>query len=672
MKMSPAASTAMPVGSLISGAGGRSAVAAVARRAGSRDRADQARREVDLADDVIAAVGDEQVPRRVQGDAHGVVERGAGGRSAVATVAPGPAPRHGADHARGGVDFTNDVVVAVGNEEVPRAVYGDVQGIVEFGAGGRPAVAAIVPGAVSDDRLDQARGCIDLANGVVKAVANEEIAGGIHGHGRGIAELRTGGRSAVAAIAPGPAARHVADLARGDVDLTDDAVGAVGNEAVSRTVYRDARGVVKFGAGGRSAVAAIAAGPISGDRADCARGEIHRADDVVAAVGDEEVPRGVRRNARRVVEPGARGRGAIAAVAAGPVSGDRADHARGEIHRADDVVAAVGDEEVSRTVYGNGLGKVQLGTHGRGAVAAVTTGPVSGDGADHARGGVDLADYVVSRVGDEDVPGSVHRDAHGSVQLGAGGRSMVALVSTDAAAGDRRNRARNEIHLTDRVVAGVRDEEVSRTVDRQALGRVQRGLGDRLAIAPVAVQAGDCGNRIQLVRSRVAGRRHAARRRVIEDVVHGHVGCLPVLRMGLGRGCASGDIAQLVGDGVRSIGFDSAREAVLGQHAAELNLQAGDRLAVVCDRALEIPNVANGICGDKGDNGRGIRSGNRRGIYETTAAEQGTLFQRFHVKGAERPTITAAGRFGTHSDHLLGGIGHEKNSQGADSNEPSI
>ena len=70
-------------------------------------------------------------------------------------------------------------------------------------------------------------------------------------------------------------------------------------------VYRDARGVVKLGAGGRAAVAAVAAAvPVSGDRGDHARGEIHLADDVVAAVGDEEVPRGVHRNARRVVELG--------------------------------------------------------------------------------------------------------------------------------------------------------------------------------------------------------------------------------------------------------------------------------------------------------------------------------------------------------------------------------
>ena len=54
-------------------------------------------------------------------------------------------------------------------------------GVVKFGAGGRPAVAAVVAGAVSGDRGDHARGRIDLADGVVHAVGNEEIACGVHG-----------------------------------------------------------------------------------------------------------------------------------------------------------------------------------------------------------------------------------------------------------------------------------------------------------------------------------------------------------------------------------------------------------------------------------------------------------------------------------------------------------
>ena len=87
--------------------------------------------------------------------------------------------------------------------------------------------------------------------------------------------------------------------------------------------------------------------------------EIDLADDVIARVGDEEVPRGVHRDTRGVVELGGGGRAAVAAVAAKvEVAGDRGDHARGEIDLADDVVAAVGDEEVPRRVHGEPVGSL--------------------------------------------------------------------------------------------------------------------------------------------------------------------------------------------------------------------------------------------------------------------------------------------------------------------------
>ena len=100
------------------------------------------------------------------------------------------------------------------------------------------------------------------------------------------------------------------------------------------------------------------------------------------------------------------------------VSGDRGDHARGMIDFADDVVAAVGDEEISRGIHRDARGVVEFGAGGRAAVAAVAPGPVSGDRGDHARGEIDLADDVVAAVGDEEVPRGVHRDAHGVVKFG--------------------------------------------------------------------------------------------------------------------------------------------------------------------------------------------------------------------------------------------------------------
>ena len=60
------------------------------------------------------------------------------------------------------------------------------------------------------------------------------------------------------------------------------------------------------------------------------RGEVHLADHVVAAVGDEEIPGGVHRDARGVIQFGGGGLTVIAAVACGAVAGDGGDHAAWE------------------------------------------------------------------------------------------------------------------------------------------------------------------------------------------------------------------------------------------------------------------------------------------------------------------------------------------------------
>ena len=74
----------------------------------------------------------------------------------------------------------------------------------------------------------------------------------------------------------------------------------------------------------------------------------------------------------------------------------------------------VGDEQVARGVHGDAVGVVQLGGGGGSVVAAVTVGPVAGDGDDVAGRLDDLADHVVVRVGDEQVARGVDGDAAGS------------------------------------------------------------------------------------------------------------------------------------------------------------------------------------------------------------------------------------------------------------------
>ena len=75
----------------------------------------------------------------------------------------------------------HDIVVAVGNEEVPCVVYRHGAGEGQLGAGGRAAIAAVAVDSRSGDGGEYTRGVIHLADDVIVAVCDEEIPGRIHG-----------------------------------------------------------------------------------------------------------------------------------------------------------------------------------------------------------------------------------------------------------------------------------------------------------------------------------------------------------------------------------------------------------------------------------------------------------------------------------------------------------
>ena len=150
MKRSPLASKATPHGDAQLAARGRSTVAAVAaaKVVVSCHRGDQARGEIDLANDVVAAVGDEEVAAASTATPPGSL-LGAGGRSAVAAVAAASRQFPATVVIRPVERSTSRMTLLPlsAMKRSPAAVYCDGVGKAILRTGGRPAVAAIAIGA---------------------------------------------------------------------------------------------------------------------------------------------------------------------------------------------------------------------------------------------------------------------------------------------------------------------------------------------------------------------------------------------------------------------------------------------------------------------------------------------------------------------------------------------
>ncbi len=137
----------------------------------------------DLADHVVGRARDEQVARRINGDAEWA-QFGVRRRSAVAAVAGRAVAGDGEDVA-GRLDHLADSVVAVvGNKYVAHGVNGNAVVKIQLGVSRGSVVAAVTGDAVAGDGDDVACRLDYLADRGLAGVGDEEVARGVDGNGR--------------------------------------------------------------------------------------------------------------------------------------------------------------------------------------------------------------------------------------------------------------------------------------------------------------------------------------------------------------------------------------------------------------------------------------------------------------------------------------------------------
>ena len=141
-----------------------------------------------------------------------------------------------------------------------------------------------------------------------------------------------------------------------------------------------------------------------------------------------------------------------------------ADTVRCPEHPTHPAVRLVRDEEIAGGIHSHPGGAPKQGS-GRGTVIArEALLPGAGDGADHARFGIDPPHPVVPGVGDVDIPGGVHRHPGGTPEPGLGRGTAVAREALVPGAGDDADPARFGVDPPYPVVLGVGQIDISNAV----------------------------------------------------------------------------------------------------------------------------------------------------------------------------------------------------------------
>ncbi len=213
------------------------------------------------------------------------------------------------------------------------------------------------------------------------------------------------------------------------------------------------------------------------------------ANSIAAQFGDIDDARGIDRHAEgrnhRQLE-----RDTVARNADGGVAGNGRDDAIGT-HLADNGISGIGDQHDALGTECDVLRTGKSGQSGRAGVAIVTLVSRAGEDIDDAIRG-DAADGVVGGSGDIDVVGGIHRDRHGQVNIGIGGRSRVAPEAGDGDIAVAREGGDNALRIdhADAIVQGIGNIEVTGRIQRDALGRVQLRADGGTAIT------GEAGSRV--------------------------------------------------------------------------------------------------------------------------------------------------------------------------------
>src|SRR5262245_4088800 len=325
LRINPAA-----VGALQTGLRGEPTVA-IASPMSPGDRHHDAGLGIDTADRMVFRIHYDDVVPMVAADGFGRAPGSAEGRTAVAAIAALAGPGE-CGHDPPGIHLLHAVALALTDVRIALAVHANRAGAHDRRLRCRFPVPGSLFLTVAGEGGDDAGLQIQTSYSLVLNVRDEQSALAIQEAIVRLSQLCPGSRAAVAPVARFAGADDRGDDARAGIDLADSGVQPVDDVDVAVGIDLERIQVVQARGGCGAAVPRVALAPTSRDGRDDARPLVDSADGVVAPVGDVEITLRVEGAPVSFADPRQSGRASVARVPVLSRPDKRLDHAELEGH----------------------------------------------------------------------------------------------------------------------------------------------------------------------------------------------------------------------------------------------------------------------------------------------------------------------------------------------------
>ena len=211
----------------------------------------------------------------------------------------------------------------------------------------------------------------------------------------------------------------------------------------------------------RDVISIVARFSCPSNGSDDASTHCHFANTIVVKVGEVDITQSIYSNSIRITYLRTRRSDIISIVARRSCPGDCNNHASTHYHFSNTKVIAIGEVDITRSIYSNALRLIYLGTSRLEATSIVAGRSCPNNCSDDASTHCHFSNTIVIKVGEVDITISIYSNTSRLIYLGTRCRYVISIVARRSRPGNCSDDASTHCHFSDTMIANISQVDIA-------------------------------------------------------------------------------------------------------------------------------------------------------------------------------------------------------------------